>query len=209
MKYAKVLNDKLKEFPDNIKNKCLPYKQWKKKISNDPIDIIETWQKQLYKQCNKINRLIFPTAFNNIICFSNKTDIGAKTRAELCDINSKTLYKICKKLEKKLEVPALEYIENLKYEFPFIQSAQKTKLELTATEDNVKCNQCNTPEKLYLIMRCGHYMCEKCTVSKWNLKHFSHRELESKAYEVRCPECSAAVPCNLLLGAELYKNEKI
>jgi len=208
MKYAKFLQERLQDFPDKIRKKCLPYKLWKKEISRNPISIktSQSWKKELYNQCKRINRFIFP--YPNILCF-NDTNVATKTRSELCILNSYTLYKICKKLEKKLDVPALEYLETLKTEFPFIQSAEKTKLEIKANEgatyNPTQCNQCNSPKDLYIIMRCGHYMCDTCATSKWDLKSFTHSELEAKSYHVRCPECSAAVPCNLLLGAQLYK----
>lgn len=107
MKYAKELAEKLKNYSITIRNKCLSYKKWKKMIKNRPEYIIEKWQKLLNKDCLKTERLFKHS------CYSCNKTLDKSLEDELSIINSNTLYKICKRLQKLTNVNALEYLNSV------------------------------------------------------------------------------------------------
>ena len=56
---------------------------------------------RLLRECRRLDAFLFPS------CETNAID--PKMIYELCKINLNSMYKICKKLDKKLSVNALEY----------------------------------------------------------------------------------------------------
>lgn len=101
MKYAKELDNKLKSYSFLIKLTCISYRKWKKKkkLNND-------WIRELYYDCVK-------------------AELAPK---ELYETNMKTLFKICKRLEKKFNVEAKQYYNKLVRTnlFKFTANARET-----------------------------------------------------------------------------------
>lgn len=96
---------KLSKFPSEISDKCLSYKFWKKQIKYHPKIIKLFWKVVLRKQCRKLDRILFDKFDSHPF---NKLYIR-----KICYVNIDTLYKICKKLRKKLGVKSLEYFIKL------------------------------------------------------------------------------------------------
>ena len=108
MKYAKELTQKLNTYSNHIRNKCLQYIKWKKLIKTSPSYVKLNWEKILLNDC-KVTETLF-----------NKT-VKSDELLELSIINTNTFYKICKRLQKKLNISALDYmnfiIKSHKYRF--------------------------------------------------------------------------------------------
>lgn len=102
MKYAKELREVLRAYPLYVQQLCISYKKWKQ------TRLDSLWRTRLYLECLKAN--LAPR--------------------ELWDTNVKTLYKICKRLQKKYDVPAKEYYYNLvrTSRFRFTYQARETLL---------------------------------------------------------------------------------
>lgn len=100
MKYRKELQSILRNFPYYIRKLCISYKKWKK-AKFDPL-----WQTKLYIDCAR-------------------AEYAPK---ELWDINMKTFYKICKRYEKKYNVPAKEFYNRTvkSSRFKFTAQARET-----------------------------------------------------------------------------------
>jgi len=104
MKYNKKLAGKLKNYDSYIRKNCINYKYWKKIIKEDTEYITENWQKKLENDCIRVDKLVSM----HFGCFG----VGKYTYAtlqEIACINLDTFYKVCKKLHKKLNVPAVDF----------------------------------------------------------------------------------------------------
>lgn len=114
MKYAKILIDQLKLYDSQIKKQCLQYKKWKKEIKYNKEYIIRKWKSILIKECNSVDKMFYKSCFNNF-------NLPKITLNHLSFININTLYKICKKLHKKLKVDSMEFLNEIiksrKYKF--------------------------------------------------------------------------------------------
>ena len=121
MKYSKILGEQLSEFNNSIRNKCLSYKKWKKLIKYDSKYIKNKWERRINSECKAIDRFLF-TKRNCLFGYNINTDIHRK----LCLINLNTLYKICKKLEKKLNVNSMDIYNNIKFKYKFTYISQET-----------------------------------------------------------------------------------
>jgi hypothetical protein len=83
MKYGKELKNILSKYNPFIQNLCISYKKWKKWRPKCNYN----WKYEIFMDCIKAN-------------YSPK---------ELWDINLKTLYKICKRLNKKYNIDTENY----------------------------------------------------------------------------------------------------
>lgn len=128
MKYAHVLNKQLRNYEPYIHKHCLHYKKWKKLIKTNPEYLILHWKDMIHNECQKLDNFLYNSSLINIknICFFNfnKNSINNTIKDTISCINLNTLYKICKKLHKKLDINSLEYldelIKNRKYKFTHI-----------------------------------------------------------------------------------------
>ena len=118
MKYAKILAQQLSEFDNGIRNNCLNYKKWKKLIKYDGDYLRRNWERRLNSECKAIDRLLF-TKYNCIF-------ISKESHYKLCLYNLNTLYKICKKIEKKLGTNAMDTYNILKFRYKFTYLSQET-----------------------------------------------------------------------------------
>jgi len=102
MKYKKFLEEKLSIYPLNVRKYCIPYKYWKLKIKHHPEFVRIFWKLLIHRQCKRLDKFLASEYSganrNKLIDYEN-----------LCLINIDTLYKICKKIEKKIGLPALDF----------------------------------------------------------------------------------------------------
>lgn len=114
MKYAKYLINELNKYDLNIQKHCIKYKKWKKYIKYNKDYIIHTWKSKLDYECKYIDKLFYKSCFNNY-------NLSKNILNELSFINTNTLYKICKKLDKNLKVGSMDYLNKIikskKYKF--------------------------------------------------------------------------------------------
>ena len=115
MKYAHVLNKQLIKYAPYIQKKCLNYKYWKKSIKTNSEYVILYWKTMIHEQCKKLDKFLFKS--NNVIISILNTCISNNLNTSLIDtiscINLNTLYKICKKLQKKLSLNSLEFLNDI------------------------------------------------------------------------------------------------
>lgn len=114
MKYSHVLQEALNDYNNKIKYYSISYKKWKKNIKYKPNFTKIFWKLSLKKDCDRINNFLFSYLKNNNIYDIDVID-------NLCIINTDTLYKICKKLHKKLNISTTDFlnyvINNNRYNF--------------------------------------------------------------------------------------------
>lgn len=124
MKYAHALTKQLSKYDPYINKLCLQYKPWKKLIKYSPEYTLINWKKNIINECKNVDNLLY---CNKCKCFLNKK-LDNNIIEHLCFINVNTLYKICKKLQKKLNINALEYLDEIikTRKFKFTQIAYQT-----------------------------------------------------------------------------------
>jgi hypothetical protein len=114
MKYSKRLANELQAYPQYIRERCLSYKTWKKDIKRYPYCIYGCWKNKLLRECKKLDAFLFPPY----------ETLDPKMVYEMCKINLNTLYKICKRLDKKLGVKAYNYycmlLDNNNFRFTYL-----------------------------------------------------------------------------------------
>jgi len=129
MKYKKFLDDKLSIYPIEVRKYCIPYKYWKTKINNHPAFVKVFWKALLHRQCKRLDRFLSSSNYDNCLTNINNHNINNIIHETLCIINIDTLYKICKKIEKRIHVPALDYFfKDLckKNAYKFLEASNET-----------------------------------------------------------------------------------
>jgi hypothetical protein len=97
MKYAKELDATLRSLPWYIRPSFISYRAWKKWNFADET----SWKESLMRDCAKCDRLYRITRLR----YSNNTE----TLNQYAEINKRTLYKICKRLQKRYDVDSLRF----------------------------------------------------------------------------------------------------
>ena len=119
MKYSHILAKQLSKYEISIRKISFDYKKWKKLIKYDSEFIATNWKKRLNYDCKRIDAFLF----TKYPCLCNY-NIDPYINKELCYINMNTLYKICKKLDKKLKINAMDYYNHIlkknKYKFTYM-----------------------------------------------------------------------------------------
>lgn len=126
MKYRKLLEQKLSIYNDeNIKN-CIQYKYWKKQIKKNPLFVKLFWKKLINSECKKLDKYLFEDKNEVIKKLNNQKFLL------LCYINCDTLYKISKKINKKLNVNSLDYYKKLckKNIYKFLIECNETMIDI-------------------------------------------------------------------------------
>lgn len=212
MKYGKYWRSWICSQDNSIQKHCIQYIKWKKAIMHNPDKIKKDWKNMLYHDCRNVDVFLFPLIdCNSCFNFNKKDRIlhDNKTRLQLCEQNKTTLYKVCKKMEKRLNIPALKFYNDLlkNHVYDFTGSAQKTVLSLESNEE-LTCPTCNneSKDKNYIIMRCGHTIHKSCAFKLWKIVPSGNvrkdrYHLEKKSFEVKCPCCNDSLPCHPNLGS--------
>jgi len=248
MKYGKEW--KLWIATNNLQNTnyILSYTKWKKIIHYRPKDILESWQTVLYNDCKEVDKYLFSNnlinnftkhftnSLMNYLCINKNNSnndnnkekdclvLNSSLRLSLCEWNSKTLYKICKKLQKQLHLPAMLWYSNVlsTHVFNFTGSAKKSYLNHKINPDNTECPICfykyneiadysinktnkNTDINYigykynWIFLKCGHSMCMNCANSLWKMNDIRsniYNKLANVNNSVVCPICRFHGPCH-------------
>ena len=188
MKYNKILSSMLNGYSKTIRNKCVNYKQWKQRITywkhNKIVPL--NWKNMLTSECKRLERYLHPSTC--LKCFCGAAD----DIHTLSVINSMTMYKVCKKLEKKVGVPSMSFFKSLSAVYQFI-----TFLPLVQYT-NITCPVCNWKEhREFITTRCGHYMCKNCTYLKTGITGTYDFDIDiAEIHGIKvCPTCSDTNPC--------------
>jgi hypothetical protein len=208
MKYGKKWRQDISELPTNARQVCIHYKCWKERIANCERS---NWSQILEEECMMVDKYIFEKKFRiPFLCCGNM--ITPEAKLKMCEFNTRTLYKVCKKLDKKLQVPAMEWythaIHTQKYKF--VRSSQRTYLELVVAQFPQECPICLCEDiKTWVIMRCGHYFCIGCIIKMWRLhtRGTVHNILLATNLTYKtCPICQVKDPiCDHIVYAPRYK----
>ncbi len=196
MKFLRTWSTISNNLPVTLQNACISYKKWKKYSKNPPNNIINL----LELECKKVDQ-IFKKYYHNLyypLCFSkqqSKEDIQ-----QFADLNKTCIYKICKRLDKRI-IPCpstIEWLTKIKnsFKFAFLGGIEVTSLTITIPSE---CPICLEEVEKIIISKCGHYVCFDCLIKMYELngvKGEMHNLIHYGDYcrKLNCPICRIQRP---------------
>ena len=212
MKFGSIWKQQINELPINLQSTVLSYKKWKK-ISK--LNYNENLLKTLEEESKNINNIIKNNYnnfnINNIIklkcCNSNIEKISKKDLYLYIMLNKTTLYKICKRIDKRNNFNLFMTWLNKNYKtfyFNYGLYYTRTLFENNEMQDVIcpicLCDLEVTIKNPILIMNCGHLMCFDCILQYYNISK-NHGTLKNLiSYHdhylkpMNCPECREDYP---------------
>lgn len=172
MKFGTVWKTRVNSLPQHIRETCLDYKKYKKlskRSTTDPSFIHSSLVCDINKVDATLSKVMKPPTLLNKLCANPLQDQlpDLKYIYEYVLINTTTLYKICKRLDKRLQTAIFKafYTEHHKTH-KFLSRKLRTSLNIEVGNEPDECPICFEPlhnhSRPYLVLRCGHIVCEPC-----------------------------------------------
>lgn len=194
----------MQRLPISLQDASMNYKHWKKrcKYEHIPDDMVV----MLRTECEKVEKV-----FNH--CYTRCTHVSPWSKTRCCwsgdtylptasvlmfaNINSKTLYKICKRLQKTYSDPTpMQWLISIRalHVYEFLGGHHTTHLSLLhANQFPIECPLCllAVGKRYTLIFRCGHHACISCTLRyvDVNQRNGAWYHLLMHAQRRCCPFC--------------------
>lgn len=170
--------------------RALSYDKWKQRIKLPSTHFRLNWHLYLLRECEAVDRSVF--CDRSLFCWSRGERPKDEELVKLCDLNKRTLYKICKKLDKKMlgcRSAKLWYGSSLRekrFRFLGCTDLVKARMRCTKQEEVLECPICfdalDDPERC-VITRCCHTFCEVCATKMWG------RVQAARERGATCPVC--------------------
>lgn len=205
MKYAKEFQQKMVNLPLYLQEACLDYRLWKKRCKQlRPEEALVL----LKEECHQVDSM-FCGSYKDysshsqpllVRCFcKNPVRVAPETLLLYANMNSKTVYKICKRLSKQtLDSTPMNWLTAVRaaHVFGFMGGHHTSYLALrqsTTQAPLLECPLCvnDVEPKHMLVYMCGHYACISCTLqyAKVQLQRGEWYHLLSGARRRACPYC--------------------
>lgn len=201
MKYAKELSKTIQRLPPTFQDSSLDYKAWKKRCKNT--DLSEAMV-LLRSECDRVESLfassydLWSSPPSSIFpCFrQNKVTPDPQHLLLYAEVNAKTVYKICKRLQKVTRDPTpMSWLTSLRasHIFEFLGGHHTTRLQLRLHGETLECPICaeDVNHQTTLIYQCGHHACMSCAIQYAKAPHPHGRWYNVLSYAQRwsCPYC--------------------
>lgn len=153
----------------------LSYNDWKQRCKEPTTLVKLNWCLYLTRECEKLDSRIFkqPRAF---FCSSNSQCLSDDEKLKICDLNKKTLYKICKKVDKLIVQKgdgAMKWYTKMcsMHRFKFLGGPELGRLRIRqqngADHECPICFDSLTIECDPVVVECGHAFCAGCAAKMW------------------------------------------
>lgn len=158
-KFGKAWKRRFDALPPLLQSHSIHYKRWKR--HTDHVTAVP----QLARDVAVVERMSTLWTKQQ----SRRLDRGWPTRAdvlEFVDLNATATRKICKRLSKRLHIPASAWLAENGGRFSFCSAAHRAKLRVVA-EGAGECPVCLddlATKKTAVITACGHVFCAECTL---------------------------------------------
>jgi hypothetical protein len=216
MKFGKYWNTQIEKLPKKLQSKTLFYKKWKKTNTNNENIIYE-----LTNECNIVNDTIIENINNKskLFCFTKKKLFNMNQLYEYVMLNKLTLYKICKKLDKKFNSNQYKiWLQKHYTDFSFNCGIYYTKLSLENNKySDLTCPVCldelneNVPS---IITNCGHIICYSCVLSMYNITEKNRGRISTLINNENlcnknknCPICRSSFFVNNIHSINIYPSK--
>jgi hypothetical protein len=222
MKYCVIWKKSLESLPIQLRASCIPYKTWKKlskgKTKNEK-ELLEL----LHRQCKttsdtfrRFAKMIFRkhTFLGFFYRRTMRPDVSADELLMYAKLNKTTLYKICKRLDKRSHVKIFQSWLNTNYHnYSFNNGVYLTRLNIMtnncATTECPICLMEFDDETPRIITQCGHIMCNECLSNLFHLKGrrgilnnlIAVTDIEE---HIQCPVCRHEHPCIGMSSANIW-----
>lgn len=149
----------------------LSYDKWKQRCKESNTLYRLNWRLYLTRECEKIDARIFEhRRMLPLWCSSHVLSDDEKLK--ICELNKRTLYKICKKVDKVLLKQhgsvGMHWYSAVcaNHTFRFLGGAELGRIRLN---DDMECPVCWEPFALMtpIVIRCGHAFCTACASRMW------------------------------------------
>lgn len=203
MKFGKLYEERLSQYGRSIVSESFAYGRLKKLMKGDETkahdaaeiaklqrELWREWRGRLRYEISKCQRLLFPSWG----CF--RAPLNDSDVQELCELYTAAFRKMCKKLQKHLELPALAFFCEAarSHQYAFLGSAKRAALGSGRAECD--CPVCLSTSNDFLILRCGHKVCAQCVQAMWRADPDSETQLANAALQAFCPMCRAGLACH-------------
>lgn len=196
MKFCQYWKAEVEKLPSVLKRCSLNYKIWKKRANGERDAAV--LERLLCSECKVVDRFlqrqsrscIVPSSFSHIDLYS------------FAKLNKLALYKICKRLDKRLNTEAFRKF-NTQHMFDFQGGRTLKLLQLRVSNRVDECPICLEVPTHSVVLDCGHCLCLDCfkTVyeikgqrgTMWNIVSCVHTNKGTS-----CPVCRRKHPCKHL-----------
>jgi hypothetical protein len=175
MKYGKYWKTQIADLPQQLQQTSLSYKNWKKIEGNDDNSL-----PILTKQCTIASKTIIEYIKNDSKPLSifqcKRRTFNISQLYQYALLNKETLYKICKRLDKKNNSSQYKrWLREHYNDFAFNSGIYYKKIELENNRFSSSLEECpicleeindKTP---FFITNCGHMICYPCTLLMFNI----------------------------------------
>jgi hypothetical protein len=206
MKFGHLWKEQTLLFPDQLKKNCIDYKKWKKNIVTDSLFL----ESMLENECRQIDNIFLKNISSNFSCFKYK--ITKKELYNYISLNKICIYKIIKRLDKRLGTTLRIWYNAQKGKYKFFGGYQVTRLKIDVYGYNEDCPICFDKPKTIVILDCGHCVCEDCIKKIYSVNEFNGRlsNLISYAYYYlhiipKCPICRYFWPLKDVHKKQIFK----
>ena len=175
MKYGKYWKDQITVLPLQLQKTSLSYKNWKKIDGHNENILFD-----LTNQCKTASEIIIENINNEskslsiFQCKKRTVDIVQLYKYAL--LNKQTLYKICKRLDKKNGSSQYSrWLREHYNDYAFNSGIYYKKMELENTRFSSSSEECpicleEINNKIpFFITNCGHMICYPCTLLMFNI----------------------------------------
>lgn len=227
MKYCKVWKHQKSKLPVTLRDSVLSYKKWKELSkqpmgANDLILLLESECLTISKIMKETIKIKSPHPIISIIMawcrlpnFSKRHAIANCELYTYAVLNKLTLYKICKRMDKRRGTNTFRQWYTKRYnDFYFNASAYLTHLKIVNKVNEVETYECpvcfeEIEDAPFMILNCGHLLCVDCVESMYGMKGkkgtfqnlISVRETSKKMY---CPTCRYPNPLSRASRINMY-----
>lgn len=153
MKYKRQWLENISTLPPVLQELSINYKVWKKEK-----EFTDANKQKLDSICRNIDRVLL----NKQSCFCS-SKFSKKELLDFIEINKMTLYKLCKRIDKRCHSDMITWYRTCQYKFCKSQTINKLKLQLSMRKGVMsECYVCLDNKSHFVILSCGHYLCDTC-----------------------------------------------
>lgn len=170
MKFNETWNEEYKKLPPDLQRHCLLYKKWKK-LSKTELERkhVQTLEQECIKASMVLQNMLHKIYKDNCgLCFIQKhVPVSEHDLLTYAKLNKTTLYKICKRLDKRQQ--SKKFMIWFEQHYKMYSFNYGSVLTFLMMEDGKDCDytcpiclediQSTSP---FIILRCGHIMCWHC-----------------------------------------------
>lgn len=211
MKFGKYWKTVIEKLPIKLQSKTLDYKKWKKiKINNENLIF------ELTKECNIVNDILIKNVKKNslFICINKEEKHDKNELYNYALLNKDTIYKICKKLDKKFNCEYYKsWLQKNYNKFLFNNGIYYKKLSLECNKESLSscpiCLENLNENKPSIITDCGHILCYDCILLMYNISNkrgtINNLMKNNNLHKTKiCPICRSSIFINKISSINVY-----